>query len=181
MAKIRSLLQVHFVPLILFVLILASDRTVLYRSVAYSILLLSIKMKYPSFLKKFSLLEKSCFKAKALKKFKISSDCHLKPSRFLKKVAILKIPSSYCFFSVSFKIKIPPQSVFLCQRKNQLTFCRKSCLILQCFFHTRGRISMPLLLESDFRSWNRNNLVIFFVRRLGEQRQSPNIFSIFST
>ena len=81
-----------------FVLILASDRTVLYRSVAYSILLLSIKMKYPSFLKKFSLLEKSCFKAKALKKFKISSDCHLKPSRFLKKVAILKSPVATVFF-----------------------------------------------------------------------------------
>ena len=58
-------------------------------------------------------------------------------------------------------------------------FCLKSCLILLCLFNTNVRILMSLLLESDFRSWNRNNSVTFFVRRLGEKTQSPKIFGIF--
>ena len=77
-------------------------------------LVLSIKKKYSSFLKSAFLFEKTCFKVKALKKFKISSDCHLKACRSLKQGAILKIPSSYCFleepmlFSVGLKIKLTP-------------------------------------------------------------------------
>ena len=53
-------------------------------------------------------------------------------------------------------------------------------VLSQKLFNTNVRILMSLLLESDFRSWNRNNSVTFFVRRLGEKRQSPKIFGIFS-
>ena len=88
---------------ILFVLTLASDRAVSYENVTFSILVLSIKIWYSSFFKKVFVFQKIYFKVKVLKTFKISSDCHMKICRFLKRRAILKIPSTVfwknlCFF-----------------------------------------------------------------------------------
>ena len=71
-------LQLYFTLPILFVLTLSSDRTVLYGSVPFSILVLSTKKRYNSFLKKVFLFQKFCFKIKLLKKFKISSNCDIK-------------------------------------------------------------------------------------------------------
>ena len=62
---------------ILFVLTLASDKTVLYGNVAFSILVLSAKKEYSSFLKKVFVFQKIYFKVKVFKTFKISSDCHM--------------------------------------------------------------------------------------------------------
>ena len=56
-----------------------------------SILALSTKKRYSSFLKSLR-FQKIYFKAKVLKLFKISSDCHIKACRSLKWRAILKIP-----------------------------------------------------------------------------------------
>ena len=67
--KRRSL----FVLPILFVLTLASDRAVLYEIVAFSILLLSTKKRYSSFLKRVCVFQKTCFIVKALKSFQWSS------------------------------------------------------------------------------------------------------------
>ena len=93
----------HFVNLLLKGLTLAFEKEVLHRNNALSIVVLSTKQRYSSFSKKR--FTKTCFKVKALKMFKICSDCHmkicrcLKPSRHTASLrplgrAILKIPSS---------------------------------------------------------------------------------------
>ena len=78
MAKIRSLRLIHFELPNLFVLTLASDRAVLYGNVAFSILVLSTKKWYSSFLKRVCVSYKICFKANVMKTFKISLDYHIK-------------------------------------------------------------------------------------------------------
>ena len=67
MAKLRSLYWVHFVLTILFLLTLASDMAVLYGKNAFSILALSTKKQYSSFLKKVFIFQKICFNWKRLK------------------------------------------------------------------------------------------------------------------
>ena len=79
----------HF---ILFVLTLTSIRAVLYGNVTSSILVLSTKKRYSSFLKRVCVFQKIYFKV--LKTFKISSNCHLKICRSLKWRAILEIRST---------------------------------------------------------------------------------------
>ena len=70
----------------LFVLTLASDRADLYGNVAFLSLVLSIKKRYSSFLKKgFRFSEIN---------FKISSDCHTKTYRSFNRSAISKIFST---------------------------------------------------------------------------------------
>ena len=61
-----------------FVLTLASDMAVLYRNDALSILVLSAKKRYSNFFEKGFRFQKICFKVKALKTFKIFTDCHIK-------------------------------------------------------------------------------------------------------
>ena len=56
---------------------MATDRAGLYGNAAYSILVLSTKKLYSSFLKRV-------FKVKVLKTLKISKDCHIKTCRSLK-------------------------------------------------------------------------------------------------
>ena len=53
---------------------------------------LSTKKRFSTFSKKVFIFQKKRFKVKALKAFKISSDCHLKPYRYLKRRVIFKIP-----------------------------------------------------------------------------------------
>ena len=60
----NSLWQINFVLPILFVLTLASDRVVLFRNVAFSILVLSTKKRYSNFLKTNCVFQKICFKVK---------------------------------------------------------------------------------------------------------------------
>ena len=57
---------------------LASDRAVLSGNVVFSFLVLTINKRYSSFLRKVCVIQKICFKAKVLKTFQISSDCHIK-------------------------------------------------------------------------------------------------------
>ena len=57
---------------------LASDREVLCGRVAFSVLVLSTKKWYFSFLKRNCVFQKNCFKVKVLKRFEISNDCHIK-------------------------------------------------------------------------------------------------------
>ena len=83
-----------FVLTILFILTLASDTTVLYENDAYSILVLSSKKRYSSFLKKVFVFKKIYVKVKVLKSFKISTGYHIKTCRSLKQRAISKITSS---------------------------------------------------------------------------------------
>ena len=83
----------HFVLLILFVLTLTFDRPVLYQNVAFSVIVLSTKKQCFSFLKKVLVFQKTYFKVKVLKTFKISSNRHLKTCRSLKRRSILKIPN----------------------------------------------------------------------------------------
>ena len=61
----------------LFFLTLASDIAVLYENDASSILVLSTKKGYCTFLKRAFVFQKICFKGKVLKTFKISTDCHV--------------------------------------------------------------------------------------------------------
>ena len=77
----------------LFVLTLASERGVLYGNDVLSILAVSAKKWYSSFLKKVFFFQKICFKVKVLKMFETFTDCDIKTCRSLKRKAILKIPS----------------------------------------------------------------------------------------
>ena len=66
LAKLRSLWKVHFVLAIPFALTLASDIVVLYRNDVFSILVLSTKKRYSSFVKKKFVFQKICFKVKVI-------------------------------------------------------------------------------------------------------------------
>ena len=65
---------------------------VLYGNDALSILVLSTKKWYSSFLRKVFVFQKISFKVKVLKTLKIFTDCHIKTSQSLKQRTILKIP-----------------------------------------------------------------------------------------
>ena len=65
-AKLRSLLLVHFVHPTQFVLALAFDREVLYGNITLSIEVRSTKKWYFNFLKKVLVFQKTCFKVKVL-------------------------------------------------------------------------------------------------------------------
>ena len=71
----------------LFALKLVIERAVLYGNVSFSVEVLSTKK-----LEKLLFFQKTCFKNKAIKTCKISSDSHIKIYRSLKRKAILKIP-----------------------------------------------------------------------------------------
>ena len=96
-----------------------------------SILVLSTKKRYSSFLKRVSVFQKIYCKVKVQKSFEIFSDCHIKACQSLKWRAILKIPSTIFrrtyALSVSFKMKPLRKSIFLYQEKNQFSFCHKPC------------------------------------------------------
>ena len=79
---------------ILFVLKLASDRAVLNGNDVFSILVVSTKKRYSSFLKKVFIFQKICFKVKVSKTFETFTDCHIKRCRSPKWRDILKIPST---------------------------------------------------------------------------------------
>ena len=74
------------------VITMASDMAVLYGNDAYSILVLSSKKQYSSFLIKVFIFQKIYFKVTVLKTFKVFTDCHIKTCRSLKRGSILKIP-----------------------------------------------------------------------------------------
>ena len=86
--------QVHFAVVILFFLTLASGRAALNRNYVFSILVVSTKKRFSSFLKKVFVFQKICFKVKVLKTFETFTDCDIKTCRSLKRKAILKIPST---------------------------------------------------------------------------------------
>ena len=89
----NSVLCNRFILYSLFsVLTLAFDMAVLYGNDAFSILVLSTKKRYFSSLKKVFVFQKIFFKIRVLKSFKMSTDCHVKTCRSLKRRAILKIP-----------------------------------------------------------------------------------------
>ena len=94
MGKLWSLLYLHFVLPILFVLTLSSDSAVLYGNVALSILVLSTKKQGSNFLERFFVFLKICCKVKVLNALEIPSNCYLKACRSLKRRTILKIPSN---------------------------------------------------------------------------------------
>ena len=84
--------KAYFELTIQFVLTLAFDRTVLNGNVALSFTVLWTKKSYSNLLRKVLVFQKTYFKVKVLKMFKIPSDCHIKTRRYLKRRAILKIP-----------------------------------------------------------------------------------------
>ena len=109
---------------ILFVLTLASDVIVLYENSAFSILALSTKKRYSSFLKKVFVFQKTCFKIKVLKTFKTFSDCHIKTCRSLPQTAISKFTCTtfrrtYAL-SVGFKMKPLRENVFLLRTNSNI-------------------------------------------------------------
>ena len=83
-----------FVVVILFVLTLASGRTVLNENYMFSILVVSTKIWYSCFLNMIYVFQEICFKVKVVKTFGTFTDCHIKTCRSLKGKAILKISST---------------------------------------------------------------------------------------
>ena len=99
-------------------LTLASDRAVLCGNIALSILVITTKRRYSSFLKKVFVFQNICLKIKVLKAFKIFSNCSKKTCWSLKRRAILKISSTLFSrtyaLSVWFKMKPQRRRIFLC-------------------------------------------------------------------
>ena len=73
---------------------MASDMPGLHGDDAFSILVLSTKKRYSSFLKKVFIFQEISFKVKLLKTLKICTDCHIKTCRSVRRKVILKIPST---------------------------------------------------------------------------------------
>ena len=71
-----------------------TDKAVLNRNDAFSILVVSTKKRYSSFLRKVFIFQKIWIKVNVLKTFKTLTDCHIKTCRSLKRSAILKISST---------------------------------------------------------------------------------------
>ena len=92
-----------------------------------SILVLSTKKQYSSFLKSVCVFQKIYFKVKVLKLFKISSNCHIKSCQSLKWRSILKIPilKETILFLLALKWNLY-EKVFSCV-KTKNNFCRKPC------------------------------------------------------
>ena len=93
-----------------------------------SILVLSTKKQYSSFLKCVSVFQKIYVKVKVLKLLKISSNCHIKVCQSLKwrvvsKILILKEPM---LFLLALKWNLYIQKVFSCV-KTKTNFCCKPC------------------------------------------------------
>ena len=103
-----------FIVTILFALTLASDMVVLYGDDAFSILALSTKKSYSSFLTKVFVFQKICFKVKLLKTFQ---KCYIKKHADLSKGELFWksleqfFRRTYALF-VGFKMKPLRQSVF---------------------------------------------------------------------
>ena len=57
---------------------MASDRAVLHGNDVFSILVVSSKKQYSSYLKKVFVFQKICLKVKVLKTFESFTDCHVK-------------------------------------------------------------------------------------------------------
>ena len=71
------------------------NRVVLCGNVPVSFVALWTKKQFSSFFfKKVLVFKKTCFEVKILKTFKILSACHIKTCRSLKRMPILKIPST---------------------------------------------------------------------------------------
>ena len=83
--------QVYFVLPIQFVSTLTSDRANLYWNVEFSILVLSTKKRYPSFLKRAFVSQKIYSKVRVWKTITISSDYNIKAYWSLNQRAILKM------------------------------------------------------------------------------------------
>ena len=94
LAKLPYLWKAYFVVTVPFVLTLASDMAVLNGNDALSILVLSTKNRYSSFLKQSFRFPENLVNVKVLKTLKIFNDCHIKIYRSLKRRAILKIHGS---------------------------------------------------------------------------------------
>ena len=92
-----------------------------------SILVLSSKKWYSSFLKSVCLFQKFYFKVEVLKSIKISSDCHTKVCQSLKGRAILKIPilKEPMLFLLASKWNLYKKS-FSCV-KTKTNFCSRPC------------------------------------------------------
>ena len=93
----------------------------------FSILVLSTKKQYSSFLKSVCIFQKIFFEVKVLKSFKISSNYQIKACRSLKWRAILKIPilKEPMLFLLALKWNLY-EKVFSCV-KTKTNFCHKPC------------------------------------------------------
>ena len=111
---------------------------VLYGNDAFSILVLSTKKQYSSFLKNVLFSRKLSFKVKVLKSLRIFIDCHIKTCRSQKRRPIVKIPTTIfqknlCSFRWLENETSIRKSVFQCQDKSQPNFCSKTCWKEQSF------------------------------------------------
>ena len=73
--------MIYFVTVVLFVLALAPGRAVFYGNVAFSILVLSTKKRYASFLEKVLVFQKICFNFFIKRTYLLSVGFKIKPVR----------------------------------------------------------------------------------------------------
>ena len=112
--KISFLLISLYIP-ILSVLTLALDIVVLYRNVAFFIAVLSTKKRYSSFPQEVFIFQKTCFKVKVMKTFKISKKKMpiFEMESYFRNHLVLLFSGTY-IPSAEFKMKPLRVSVFLC-------------------------------------------------------------------
>ena len=139
-----------------------------YDNDAFSILVLSTKKQYSSFLKKTFVFYKICLNVKVLKTFKIFTDCHIKTCRCLKWRAFRKslVPLFRRTYSLSVGFSMKPLRKIACQcsEKNQPKCCHKTCWKEQAFIFTiylmNHIFQTSVLLLRDSRMYNRTSLIV---------------------
>ena len=112
--KTSFLLISLYIP-ILSVLTLALDIVVLYENFAFFVAVLSTKKRYSSFPQKVFIFQKTCFKVKVMKTFKISKKKMpiFEMESYFRNHLVLLFSGTY-IPSAEFKMKPLRVSVFLC-------------------------------------------------------------------
>ena len=109
----------------------------LYRNDAFSILVLSTKKRHSSFLKWSFVFQKISFKTKVLKRFEVSTDCHIKTSRLWNRGLFWNslVPFFRRTYALSVGLNMKPlrKTIFQCFNKNHIKFCCKTCLKVEPF------------------------------------------------
>ena len=141
-----------------------------------SILVLSTKKRYSSFLKNVCVFQKIYFNVKVLKSFKISSDCHIKACRSLKWRAILKIPilKEPLLFLLALKWNLYEKTLSCVKAKTN--FCRKPCWNVErsdhSFLSNRWIAFFKHLYSSITWQYNIQKLII--TQEKGQEQ--PNLY-----
>ena len=96
--------------------------------------------------------EKTCFKVKDLKTFKISTDCHLKTCRSLKRRANLKISSAVFFEELRFFLSALKQNLYKEAFSSAVKFVERSSHSFSVYL--MNQLAKTSVLLINYKSYN---------------------------